>query len=444
MINVDYLKQVAYDISKTNNPRTSVFRAMIITPNEQIECQAFNSLSFSDDYFSSTNTHITVSLKLQPAVYKNRILPYLRELYIVLVRIVGNEQFNSYYKLIPLDVADLEKTGGSTSQVNPMLTSLVNFVDVKFQLIDTLFDKIKNVLVGGTYLASTVEDVLYTTYDLYMSRIELSSNESYEGLDVEEHIDNDTTYSYITIPQGTKLTNVGRFLQNDTNYGVYNQGLGTYWFNKFMMIYPLFRLGKFDEEEEKLMIIRVHKDITPAAENTFISSNGFTQILLIGDVNFSNTTDLNRQNKGVGKRVINAGVVSGEQGVYAENGRAIKTREDTLIEFKTSEREDEDKEYVPFSDDITSNSCKHISEAILNDMEYMSFVWSNSNYWLLKPSMPVMYYYINSDSEVMVQEGVLISHNTTFYSKDGPTKDRKFYCDSLMTVMLNVDKAEVY
>ena len=206
-------------------------------------------------------------------------------------------------------------------------------------------------------------------------------------------------------------------------------------------IFPLFKVGRYETARKVLNIYRVPQDVIPTLEVTHFTEGKVTTILSTGDAKHINGTDIVKQNKGTGKRIISPDAIMGETGGYYSKGVHLSTRADTLSEYQTSKR-GSGEDVAPFSNEPTNNLAKHLSDNAFNEGSLETIQWMNSNHSKLEPGMPVRYFFLTGDV-LSYKEGTLLGARTEHVRDQQTPNDLKFRQSSALSLFLNDQVIEV-
>lgn len=394
-------------------PTTCLLKATVITPNKQIEVPRVEGMVILSAYGEYHSDSIQLGVSISPGIYQTEILGNKDDLYIELVEIMGIYQTSYRFRAVPLGDTTPQVAGTSTHTVDMAALDNLNLVTVTFQLIDIGYDKIKNVMVAGNYLAATPDQVIHNVYTREINQLGLTGISAFKGVDIEKPIDNIKVFRSITLPSGTKLTDVANYLQQADGYGVYSRGLGSYYRQGVWMVYPLFKIGRYDTLAWNIDVIRVPQDVMPTIEASYyLTGDKKLTVLTAGEGKHINGTDINHQNKGTGQRIISADVIAGDTGVHVNNGRAIKTRQDSVTEYRTTLRKS-GEDIVPINAVPTNNMYREMSKTAFAGGDTVQVEWHNSDWTLLHPGAPIRYYYMIKDV-LKLREGTLLAARTEY------------------------------
>lgn len=409
--------------------------ATIITPVEQIELIIPTGMARLSMYSANCSDDWRIQGNLQPGVYLNRILPYKDNLFIEVVERQGLHQTMSRFRCIPLSDSNPEMAGNSVHLAHLEGKDSINLITVKFQMIELGYALLKNEMVSDKHLMTTLDDALHYQLTKYGKQLQLTGKDAFRGVDIERPIDNPRVFKLIDIPSAVPLPQLGMWMQTHEEFGIYTKGFGMYYQKGLWMIYPLFKIGRYENGKRVLSIYRLPPDAVPTLHATYFTQDRVTTILATGTGRHVDGADIDRQNEGTGKRLINSDAVMGEVGNYYANGQSASTRPDSLSEYQTAKRSS-GEEIVPFEPTPTNNLCKHLSVNAYNDGTLETIQWNNSNRDLLEPGMPVRFFFMSGDDRLKYKEGTLIGARTELM-KDTESPDIIFREHSALTLFLN-------
>lgn len=383
--------------------------ATLITPNEQIELLVPNGRARSCQFGTGASDNMQIRGQLQPGLYQNRVLPFKDNLYMEVVKRIGYSQTVTRYRAIPLGDTNAQMQGGNTALANMEAKDEMNIITVKFQLLETGFAMLKNEIVADNFLMAKLDKVLHGLLTEYGEQLQLTGADAFKGVDIEYPFDNDRIFQRITIPssQGIKLIELADWMQNDDQFGFYSKGIVQYYRKGMWFIRPAMKLGRYDTARKTVDIYRLPENVMPTVENSYFIEGNKLTILATGNATMSDGKDINKQNNGVGYRVVSPDAISGETGLYYEKGQAMTTRGDSMSEYQTSKR-GSGEEIVPFHGTPSSNLCKMFTKNAANDGVEQTISWHNSYAEWIDPATPCRYFYMNGDV-LMYKEGTILS-----------------------------------
>lgn len=403
----------AKTVSQKGGERLFQLEATIITPTEHIDVVFPKHYTKMCLYSANHSDDVRISGDLQPGVYYNNVLPYKDNLKIQIREISSAGQRVKIWTCVPLITSNPTEQGSSTQFGDMNAFNDTSLISFHFQLIDPGYAKLKNKLCGGNHLVSTLYDALTSTLIETSSIVsDLPAPDNFKGVDIDPNLYSDKRYRQVAIPQNVKLTSLVNFLQNDTHYGLYNKGAGSYYRKGMWYVFPLFGLGRYEKAKRTLDVYRIPQDAAPTLPETYYVNGPSLTVLGLGLGEHKDTKDVERQNTGIGERIVLSDSVTGDTGYHYSNGSAITTRGDSVAEFKTASRAD-GNELIPLNLNPTSNVCKPMSEAASKNGDIVHVQWHNSDSSLLFPGMPVKYYYMKGQ-EVVMKEGTLLGDKTEY------------------------------
>lgn len=411
--------------------------AMLVTPTQQLPLLVPTGMAKFSLYGVNFADDFRIKGQLQPGVYLNTILPNKDNLFIEVTERQGLTQTMKRFRAVPLGDANPEMAGNSVHLANLGTKDSNNMVSVSFQMFETGYAILKNVMISDKHLMTTLDDALH----LQLSRAgreklaHLTGPDAFRGVDIERPIDNARVFQMINIPSAVPLKDLGRWMQNHEEFGIYSKGFGMYYQKGMWRIAPLFKIGRYEKARKVLNIYRLPEDVFPTLHATHFVQGKAVTILSTGKARHIDGMDIKKQNEGTGKRVISSDAIMGEVGRYYGKGQALATREDSLSEYKTSERAS-GEEMSPFHGTPTNNLCKHLSANSLNDGTTETLQWNNSDHELLDPFMPVRFYYMSGNDALKYKEGTLLGARTEL-SKDTESPDMVFREHSALNIFIN-------
>lgn len=387
--------------------KTFKLEAVLVTPNEQIDLILPNGRARNCQFGTGSSDNSQIRGQLQPGVYQNRILPFKDNLFLEVVKRIGFKQTVTRYRAIPLGDTNAQMQGGNTALANMEAKDEMNLVTVKFQLLEPGFALLKNEMVSDNFLMAKLDKVLHCILTEYGEQLQLTGADKFRGVDIEYPYDNDRIFQRITIPSAIPLIGLGDWMQNDDQFGFYSKGFIQYYRKGMWFIRPAMKLGRYDTARKTVDIYRLPENVMPSVENSYFIEGNKMTILATGGATMSDGKDINKQNNGVGYRVVSPDALSGDTGLYYNRGQAMTTRSDSMSEYQTSKR-GSGEEVVPFHTTPSANLCKMFSKNAANDGVEQILSWHNSFAEWIDPATPCRYFYTSGNS-LMYKEGTILS-----------------------------------
>lgn len=434
--------EFARKVSEYQRDTKSRLSAMIILPNhEQIELMWVKGMARFSMFALNRSDDLRIAGELQPGVYMNKVLANKDNLFIEVTERKGLTQVTQKYRAIPKGDSNPQMEGNSVKLANMDAKDFLNLVPVEFQMMEVGYAILKNRIISDKHLMGTMADVLGYQLIKYGKELDLPNDDAWKGVDIENFVDNTRIYPVVDISPPIPLKDLGPWLQNNDQYGVYSKGLGMYYRKGMWYIFPLFKMGRYETARKALNIYRVPQDVIPTLEVTHFTEGKITTILATGDAKQIDGRDIVKQNKGTGKRVISSDAIMGESGQYYKNGQHLTTRADTLSEYMTSNR-GSGEEMAPFVSTPSNNLAKYLTENAFNEGSLETVQWMNSDHSKLEPGMPVRFYYMVGDI-LMYKEGTLLAGRTEHVRDQQTPKELNFRQSSALSMFLNNQVLEV-
>lgn len=385
------------------------YQVIFITPNGNVKTLGVDAYSEHGEFINGRATDIGIKVRMQPATYINGLLPYKDNLKAQLIVSDFNNHVVTEYTAIPLLDVDVRAEGKNSNHANVEGISQTAIQSYEFQFLEPTYAKLRTIETGFIGLMGNVGSVISILIEREMKKAGFTNPNDYMGLIMDTPIDNQINYSSVSVPEGIRLTKLPTFLQESEKYGVYSKGLGFYFKQKRWWIYRLYDLYKYDTSPSPIEIIRLPEDKVPTLEYTFFKGAGSLTILATGESNQKDGSDIERQNNGVGMRLISPELVSGEAGTHLNAGRSIKTRVDSLAEYKTTERGN-GNDYVPLNPIPTSNVNKYASLNAIADGTIIQLTWHCGDPGYLEPGAAVRYQFMGASDRMETRKGVLLGY----------------------------------
>lgn len=401
----------AKETAKASVPTNFLLDGVLITPEEHIDLPRINSCVITSDFYSgeSHSDNYFVEVSISPGLFQKRVMPFRDDLIIDLIETRGIKRSVRRLRAVPLVETDPTVTGGSTIFSDMTALDQQNFINIQFQLFDLGYEQIRNVQINTNFLAATLDNVIHYVMSKEIKDLGLTGSNALKAVDIETPIDNQKVYRSVTIEAGVQLVDLANYLQKADGLGVYTRGLGSYYKNNTWFVYPLCKTGRYGKLDWSLDILKFPRDAMPTIEHSYFVSAETNQVTVLsnGEAEHNDDSDIDFQNAGQGKRLISEDAIAGDVGYYKNNERIIKTRLDSVTEYKTTNRSSKVNRVV-IDPKPTSNIYREISKSVFDTGDILSIEWHNSDPDLLYPGMPLRYYYMIGQV-LKMREGTLLS-----------------------------------
>lgn len=421
-------------------PVLCTLEATIITENKQVPAIQVESLISVSDFFQNKADFTQLVISIQPGVFQFDVLPYRDNLIVELVEQSGLNRTATRYRATPQGLSDGQMMGNTVQMSDMRVYDQLNFISVTFQLVEEAYDMMRNTITDyGVFYMANPYDVLHSRLTSEVNALGLTGGQAPRGIEIETPIDNQRIYQQIVINQGHRVIDIAHYLQKE--YGLYSTGQGFYYRNRYLYVYPLFKMGRYDTKSVTMDVVRVPQDKIPVLESTYYKTSEGITILSSGEANHVNATDIRQQNQGIGQRVMNSDVLTGDAGTHYNAGRAVATRSDAVSEFKTNDRASGNG-IVPLNPVPTDNVFKELSKSAMNTGSFLSFPWHNADPMFLTPLMPARYYYMVQNNVLKMREGNLTGMTTNYQPMDARLNNTfRKHCD--LTLFVGNDEVTV-
>lgn len=400
---------VAYanTIDQGGGERIFTMSAMVITPTEQIPLIVPTGFARLALFGVNHSDDCRIKAQLQPGVYQNNVLPVKDNLYIEVTERQGYTQTMYRFRAIPLHDSSAPMAANNTALADLSTKDSLNMVTVEFQLLDIGYALLKNETVADHMLMATLDNVLHYQLTKFGEQLTLTGGDKWRGVDIEYPYDNTRVFRQVIIPP-MPLPKLAEFLQQDDQFGFYSRGMASYYRKGMWYIFPPLKLGRYDNARKVLNIYALPSDVFPTLKNSWFLDDKVLTVLSTGEGHSTDGSDIHKQNHGSGKRVVSSDAIMGETGKYYARGQALTTREDSMSEYKTSQRGSEE-ENIPFHSTPTNNLCKLLSQNAYTDGSIVSRTWHNSRATEIVPGMPCRFYFMSGSQALMYREGTVVS-----------------------------------
>jgi len=383
------------------------------------------SVEVLKDYNSNITDYIVVEILLPMGDFVKEIYPQRNNLEMTIVTARGTKSSEQRYKAVILGssegVIGSRYTNTSRRELNKN-----EYARVRLQCINRQVEVLRSVSASGIFRDSTVLDVINSTLTADI-KDNLVVGESINPAMSITTPNNDRLYDHILVPSGTNVLDIPSFLQN-TVYGVYNGNIGTYLatyndrkngvdnYIDTIFVYPLYNTELAAVGTKNLVIYAVPNKKYEMIDNTYIIDGDSIKILAGDSSKLIDDGESSYMNTGSGFNTLDSNSVMNRALTVTEEG-VVADPEATVVASSIAERDD-GMNFAP-SKDATDNMYRLRSEIMRNSGSLLQMEWRFSNDEHLYPGMPVVYVFLDGDSNVVRLNGVLQSvYSLTNVSKE--------------------------
>ena len=236
--------------------------------------------------------------------------------------------------------------------------------------------------------------------------------------------DNDTEYTNIAIPQMQTFSEVFKYL--DRNFdGIYYTGLGYYWSNKTMYVYPLFNNNP-DVSPYFVHIYFLGENNLAGQQISHIEIDGDYHIVSAGKVNSKQLTEQGTENVGNGfiiqdhRKMFNNWIEQEETEFYTISDGLIRMQldtENTLSETSHNVKFMFGKENI--------SDCRTSLSSIQGTLT--SITWDHAVPFIIKPGWKLVYHY-DGDGEYVTKNASCLKARYEYVNVGRRGMDRLYTC----------------
>lgn len=214
--------------------------------------------------------------------------------------------------------------------------------------------------------------------------------------------------------------------------GVYTTGIGRFFKENVMYLYPPFHAGRYKTTKARLNVVSLPNNGRPPPDLTYLLNGEEVTILTAGNVEIFNKSEESARNLGTGVRYTRAstlidGMASGSANKASANfsttnvAKALETKPDGLTSATRTV--------------ITDNPYRELS-AISQGLGFnIGLQWSHSNEKLIYPAMPVRFSF-NHGTDIISYYGTVTGVRTSYRASTNQLHDRTMIRDSQLTLFV--------
>lgn len=308
------------------------------------------------------------------------------------------------FKATMLNTEDDVANQYASAAVTEFKLNMFDFRVVRFQLLSEFVEKLRTVQIGTVHRGTKVEDIIRTEMHRNLESLEATSG--FQGVTMRGTA-KDTADTQVIIPQGTRLVDLPKYLQ-ETERGVYGSGMSAFYRDGQYYVWPTYDLTGYTVNEEKLTIINVPQTRYPGIERTYKLEGKHLTIVTTGETASSDSSDIIQMNRGNAFRTANAGALHNTSSFKYDKNKGIANAKDIITEAMGESRKDNIQQLPQRSRiKITDNTLNELSQTALGNGRAMQLIWENGYHEAIVPGMPCRLMYWNGD-HVLERDGLVI------------------------------------
>lgn len=383
----------------------------LLKPGTDIDITArFGSLSILQDFESNYQDVIQLIVELRPEEYRS-VLTNLQDLECQII-------------LYPVD----NRTITDIYDKDPIILEYVVFIenqeDVDKQMQSNVFgdnaedgDILSQSQAGvyipfKTYLMSkSMRDIRKVQLNMIATDVDMDAilHWACQQFGVKKCIiikpDNTSKFNNFIIPPMKNISNLLPYLQD--RYGIYKKGMGYYYTDDTLFIYPLYDIDSSTSptKDNTIRIVNAVKTVYEAIANTHNWVDGELNIIAAKYAHVSPVNTASSENKGDTLVSFNAdGIldylapVQGSGKVEINDNLTVIRRQNTATNMTSNNQS------VVYKN-ITSNIYQSTSLLAADDGSYLRVLWPNSEPFSISPGQQLEYLYSTNDGNFTSMKG---------------------------------------
>lgn len=393
-------------------------RGLLHTEKEDIPVYKIESIDEERDFVNRVSTFIRIRFMMTLGDYTSRLYPYRANLEFTVKEILQEETSNEpskkpktnveRYKAIFLPTLNPVIAAGTLDQQDKESLNKMSFITVELELHNRVIEPLRIKQVRGVFQNVNQKQIIQNLLAGESAKVLVDGKPAIQGVDIAEP-DNKEVYKHVIIPEGTHLTSLTTVMQEKI-HGIYGTGIGTFlqkynerylWF-----VYPLFRLDRFKEDVDKLIIYGVPEDRFPWLDRTYHTEGKTTSIVITGNRKYHDAADIDYMNRGSGFRLTDARAIMKKPVEMTPEGPVGK-RANLNHEVSKLDRKD-GLNYGPVaSRALSNNPYVDYSKVNARSVGRMDLVWENADRTKIYPGMPCSYVFL-VDNKVVRKNGIVL------------------------------------
>ena len=412
-------------------------QAIVISNNRRFVAQKVIAYDVFESYIDKYASERFLTALFDLVTLRDHILPNIDSLYIEL-NITSRDKRTSKnigktrkkkFQAFAIDPPKLEMNKDDSATGMRTTEQMAGFVEMDFQLVEIPVMYLRLYEYSGIHPDLSPGDFLRYAFNEAMNDVMKKVMPDVEPR-VEVYKASNNALSSNIIKNRRKLMDLPKYVQDKT--GVYSAGIGRFYKNEVMYIYPLFNPNRFEKTKSRLNIVSLPNDRMPAPEQTYMSNGKEITIISSGVVNVFNKSEHSARNTGTGVRYTRASsLVDGM--ASAKDNKAVSNFTDSNVAKAVEAKPDGLTSSVPTV--ITDNPFRELSKLAQGLGFNIGISWGNSNEALIYPAMPVRFTY-NDDDEIVSYMGCVTGITTSYRPGSNMFNDRTIIRNSKLTLFV--------
>lgn len=415
LLNIDINKI----ISSSNPYKKYEYEVIVHTEERDITIDQVRSIETMREYNTNMGDYVVINFNMYLGDYVKDVYAYKDNVMCTITKNYLDTDLTDIvttYKLIVINDGGAIENNSFYKDMSKTELNQKGLIQIEAQLYQIEIEGLKQFYVDGNYSNLTVKNLLLGLFGDARKYIEVNG-QALEFVVYMFDPNNTLEYENIFIPTGIRLADLGTYLQN-TSYGVYNGGIGTYLQmnekNKLCLyIYPLYSQTRYlkKKKEKILTIFKADTDKLDVVDNTYIL-DGDSIKMFTG----SNTK--------VTEKATDALQDGGDTLISSQSDEVLNRNADiTASSFQMDKSEQlKGVSVVNRKDGMKkakyvgpeSNMYKVRTDAIRNTMTFIQVTWHFSNQEMIYPGMPVCYSYEDTINGIVNLYGTVQALYTKF------------------------------
>jgi hypothetical protein len=297
----------------------------------------------------------------------------------------------------------------------------VSLLNISFQLVDKALEQLRMRTYGNIFRYMTPQDVITGVLTQQSSNIMVNGAQAVQGVQMVA-ADNTAKRDHLVIPQGTKLVNLPKYVQEKCG-GVYGAGMGYYLQDGFWHVYPLYDPTRYSQAFSQATIIIIPENKYPNLDRTYRQDGSNLVILATGTVKTQDNSDSKQLSQGNGLRFADASKMM-EGFVYTQDNKTLAARGSTNSEFVSVQRPNGMNNVQVSPNRITANPYLEYSALAQRNGGLVGLVWEHTDPSLIVPGMMLRILYLSDDSIEQMYGVLLKAHHSVQMAAPGLTVAR--------------------
>lgn len=405
LLETDIASIIANDLGSKDS---LVYEVTVHTVDADIPVAALKNVEVMRNYSKYVGDYIVVGFNMYGGDFIKDVYPHRDNLEMTISvydKITNVTVSDNRYKLVLIN-NNANVYGSKYMLSDREQLNRTEYIYVEGQCIDRVVEGLRLLQVEGIYENTNLQDIIMAELTEKINTLQIDGATPEFGIDIAEP-SNPNLIDQLIIPTGIHALDFPSYLQN-TVYGIYNAGIGTYIQNinnkPMLFVYPLYDVNRFDKVEKKCMVFYAGNTAYNVMDNTYLEDGDVLKIIAGTNLTSLDNAENEFMSEGSGfirtlpQQMLNRNVSVTDSSMNLD-------AESQLEGTKFKDRTDGVDKPIYLGNEV--NMYKYRSEINKRSLGTYQFQWHFSNPELIYPGMPIQYIYEDDENGITKLTGII-------------------------------------